>query len=186
MVDLGYTGESRDISRLLGDRSIAFRDGLGIRYYDFRRLQDKLAGEFDLLEELTEHSDRSGKYSALVGHLGRPVRMQFIRADARTGRGGLGLASSASISFINLPGCFGVLPRNPDFVKALSSDLSPGELLLAEKAEINLPALQSAGFRIIAVSTVVPTIERSQLIDDAQFLDLTVQGCWCVFRKNPL
>lgn len=185
MVDLGYTGEYREGFRLLGDRNIAFRDGLNIRYYNFRHLMNKLAREFDLIEEMAEEPNRSGRYSALVGHLGKPVRMHFIRADARTGRGGLELASSATISFINLPGCFGVLPRNPDFVKALASDLSPGELLLAERAEINLPALLSAGLKIVATGTAVPTIERSLLFDDGHFLDLTAEGCWCIFRKNP-
>jgi hypothetical protein len=183
MVDLGYTGEFREGYRLLADRNIDFRDGLSIRFYNFRHLRNVLAREFELIEELVEDPNRSGRYSVLVGYLGKPIRMHFIRADARTERGGLGVASSATISFINLPGYFGILPRNPDFIKALASDLAPGELLLAEKAEINLPAVLSAGFRIIAASTVVPTIERSLLFDDGHFLDLTAQGCWCIFRK---
>jgi len=183
MVDLGYTGEFREGYRLLADRNIDFRDGLSIRYYNFHHLRDRLAKEFDLIEELVEDPNRSGRYSALVGHLGKPIRMHFIRADARTERGGLGVASSATISFINLPGYFGILPRNPDFIKALASDLAPGELLLAERAEINLPAVLNAGFKIIATGTVIPTIERSLLFDDGHFLDLTAEGCWCIFRK---
>lgn len=186
MIDLGYTGaESKKIwLPAVSSLDIPFNEGLNIRYYNFTHLRQSLTLQFRVIEPLFEDPSRLGRFQAVLANDGKTFKLHLIRADARLSREEMGIAPAPTVDFLNLPGYFGVLPRNPDFIRALGNDLNSGELAVILRSELSVPALVENELEVLGVDILSLLLYQKGWNRQPEYLDVSDPSSWCVLRKR--
>lgn len=186
-IDIGYTGV-RDPNRqenILEIKEVAQSEGVHQRIYNFTALESGLARCFPESGPVAiQDLPGEGLFSAEISYRGKLRQIFFVGRDGRTPRSNLGIELSGVVtSYLKLPGYYGVLSNNPDFIAAVASDLGPGELCYVELAELNIPALIANGLLVKAISPYplfAYQVEgaRPEVLDTAEFYR------WCVLQKS--
>jgi hypothetical protein len=186
-VDIGYTGvrDPNSQESILEIKEVARSEGEHQRVYNFTALESRLARCFPESGPVAIQ-DLPGRdvFSAEISYRGKLRQLFFIGRDGRTPRSNLGVELSGVVtSYLKLPGYYGVLSNNPDFIAAVASDLSPGERCYVELAELNIPALIANGLLVSAISPY-PLFAYQGEWARPDVLDTAEIYRWCVLQKS--